>query len=114
MTKSSAPRTLGATGADRLRDLFATMTSLANCSALKTSAEVAAASRLVDRCELAILAPSLGGVETLIEQPAVMSFHELDDEQLAEVGIEPGLIRLALGIEEAADVLADLQHALAP
>lgn len=72
-----------------------------------------AASRLVDRCRLAILAPSLGGVETLIEQPAVMSFHELDDEQLAEVGIEPGLIRLAVGVEEGADIIADLEQALA-
>jgi len=73
---------------------------------------LAAASRFCDRCQLAILAPSLGGVETLVEQPAVISFHELNDEQLAEVGIEPGLIRLAVGVEEATDILADLQQAL--
>lgn len=71
-----------------------------------------AAARLVDRCKLAYIAPSLGGVETLIEQPAVMSYAELDDEQLAVVGIPPGLIRLAVGIEEPADILADLRAAL--
>lgn len=72
----------------------------------------AAASDVVDRAKLAILAPSLGGVETLIEQPAIMSFHELGDEELVAVGIEPGLIRLAVGIEETADVVADILQAL--
>jgi cystathionine gamma-synthase len=73
----------------------------------------AAASRVVDACRLATIAPSLGGVETLIEQPAVMSYFELSDEELARVGIDPALIRLAVGIEEQADVLADLELALA-
>jgi cystathionine gamma-synthase len=72
----------------------------------------AAAGRVVDRCRLAILAPSLGGVETLIEQPAVMSFHELGDEELAAVGIAPGLIRLAVGIEETDAVVGDVLRAL--
>jgi cystathionine gamma-synthase len=71
-----------------------------------------AASAVIDRAKLAILAPSLGGVETLIEQPAIMSFHELGDEELEAVGIEPGLIRLAVGIEETADVVADILQAL--
>jgi cystathionine gamma-synthase len=72
----------------------------------------AAATRVVDRCRLAIIAPSLGGVETLIEQPAVMSFHELCDEDLAAIGIAPGLIRLSVGIEETAAVVADVLRAL--
>jgi cystathionine gamma-synthase len=72
----------------------------------------AAATRVVDRCRLAIIAPSLGGVETLIEQPAVMSFHDLGDEELAAVGIVPGLIRLAVGIEETEAVAGDLKKAL--
>ena len=66
-----------------------------------------AAKRVVDRFRLAIIAPSLGGVETLVEQPAIMSYAELSDQELEAVGIEPGLIRLAVGIEETEDVLAD-------
>ncbi len=70
------------------------------------------ASAIVDACKLARIAPSLGGVETLIEQPALMSYHELDDEQLAAVGIEAGLIRLSVGIEDGVDIIADLERAL--
>lgn len=72
----------------------------------------AAAGRVVDACRLATIAPSLGGVETLIEQPAVMSYFELSDEELHVVGIEPALLRLSVGIEEASDVLSDLEAAL--
>jgi cystathionine gamma-synthase len=72
----------------------------------------AAASAVVDRFRLAAIAPSLGGVESLVEQPAIMSYHELGDEELAAIGIEPGLIRLAVGIEDTADVLADVERAL--
>jgi cystathionine gamma-synthase len=71
-----------------------------------------AASRVVDGFQLATIAPSLGGVETLVEQPALMSYHELDDEGLRAAGIEPGLIRLSVGIEETADVVADVLRAL--
>lgn len=70
------------------------------------------AARLVDRCRLALIAASLGGVETLIEQPAIMSYHELDEEQLAAIGIAPGLIRLAVGVEETEAVVADLLQGL--
>jgi cystathionine gamma-synthase len=72
----------------------------------------AAASAVIDRFRLATIAPSLGGVETLVEQPAIMSFHELDDEALAVVGIAPGLIRLAVGVEETDDVVRDVLQAL--
>lgn len=73
---------------------------------------LAAGSRLVDACRLATLAPSLGGVDTLIEQPALMSFYELTTEQRLAIGIREGLIRLAVGLEDAADVIADLGVAL--
>jgi cystathionine gamma-synthase len=72
----------------------------------------AAASKTVDRFRLATIGPSLGGVETLVEQPAIMSYHELSDDELAAIGIEPGLIRLAVGVEETEDVLADVRQAL--
>ncbi len=72
----------------------------------------AAARRVVDGFRLARIAPSLGGVETLVEQPALMSFHELDDAELAVVGIDAGLIRLAVGVEETEAVVADALRAL--
>ncbi|MEZ4219872.1 MAG: aminotransferase class I/II-fold pyridoxal phosphate-dependent enzyme [Polyangiaceae bacterium] len=70
------------------------------------------AARIVDGCRLARIAPSLGGVETLIEQPAVMSYYDLDDAGLAAVGVDPGLVRLSVGVEELADVIADLRQTL--
>jgi cystathionine gamma-synthase len=72
----------------------------------------AAASRVVDGCRLAKIAPSLGGVETLIEQVALMSYFELSPDQLKAVGIDPALIRLSVGIEDTDDIINDLLNAL--
>jgi cystathionine gamma-synthase len=72
-----------------------------------------AARKLVDGCRLAKIAPSLGGVETLIEQPAIMSYFEMTPEERAAIGIDDGLVRLSVGIEEPRDILADLETALA-
>jgi cystathionine gamma-synthase len=72
----------------------------------------AAASRVVDACKLATIAPSLGGVETLIEQPSIMSYFELGTEELAEIGIDAALIRLSVGIEDTDDVVRDVLRAL--
>ncbi|HEX2875105.1 MAG TPA: aminotransferase class I/II-fold pyridoxal phosphate-dependent enzyme [Polyangiaceae bacterium] len=72
----------------------------------------AAASRVVDATRLPQIAASLGGVESLIDQPAIMSFFELTDEQLDQIGINPALIRLSVGIEETSDLVADLLAAL--
>lgn len=73
----------------------------------------AAAGRVIDACKLAQIAPSLGGVETLIEQPALMSFFELSPDELQKVGIDPALIRLSVGIEDTEDVLRDIIDAVA-
>jgi len=72
----------------------------------------AAASRVVDATRIPQIAASLGGVESLIDQPAIMSFFELTDEDLEKIGIHPALIRLSVGIEDTADVVADLLAAL--
>jgi cystathionine gamma-synthase len=72
----------------------------------------AGAASVIDRCKVAKIAPSLGGVETLIEQPCIMSYFELSDAQLAEVGIDPALIRLSVGIEDESDLVAELTAAL--
>ena len=71
-----------------------------------------AASRVVDACRIPFIAVSLGGVESLIEQPAIMSFYELTTEERLEIGIKDNLIRFAVGIEDADDLIADLAQAL--
>jgi cystathionine gamma-synthase len=69
-------------------------------------------SRVVDACRIPQIAPSLGGVESLIEQPALMSFYELTTEERLRVGIKDNLIRYSVGIEDADDLIADLKAAL--
>jgi cystathionine gamma-synthase len=71
-----------------------------------------AAARVVDACTIPHLAVSLGGVESLIEQPAIMSFYELTTEERLEIGIKDNLIRYSVGIEDADDLIADLAQAL--
>lgn len=70
------------------------------------------ASRFVDRLQIPYIAPSLGGVDSLIEQPALMSYFEKTTEERLALGIKDNLVRFALGIEDAADVIADLEQAL--
>lgn len=67
---------------------------------------------VVDRTKICRIAPSLGGVETLIEQPLVMSYYKRTPEERQAFGIPDNMIRLACGIEDAADLIADLQQAL--
>jgi cystathionine gamma-synthase len=70
------------------------------------------ASRFIDALEIPIIAPSLGGVESLIEQPALMSYYELSTEERLAVGIKDNLVRFAVGVEDADDLIADLAQAL--
>jgi cystathionine gamma-synthase len=74
--------------------------------------DLAAASRLVDACRIPRIAPSLGGVESLIEQPALMSFYELTTEERLRIGIKDALVRYAVGVEDPDDLVADLDQAL--
>ena len=62
--------------------------------------------------KLARIGPSFGGVESLIEQPAVMSYYEMTTEQREAIGIADGLVRLSVGIEDTADIIADIEQAL--
>jgi cystathionine gamma-synthase len=73
---------------------------------------LSAASRMVDAVKLARIGPSFGGVESLIEQPAVMSYYEMTTEQREAIGIADGLVRLSVGIEDTADLIADIEQAL--
>ena len=67
---------------------------------------------VVDATHLARIAPSLGGVETLIEQPLVMSYWGYTPEERASFGITDNMIRLACGIENTNDIIADLEQAI--
>ena len=58
------------------------------------------------------IAPSLGGVESLIEQPLVMSYYEMPVEDRKRFGIPDNMIRLSCGIENTEDLVADLKQAL--
>ncbi len=75
---------------------------------------VDAAREVARRTRLFTLAESLGGVESLIELPALMTHASLPAARRAEIGIDDGLIRLSVGIEEVEDLIADLAQALEP
>ena len=72
----------------------------------------AAARTVVDRTRLFGIGPSIGGIESLISQPGNTSHHSVSPERRAEMGIAPGLVRLSIGIEDSADLIADLAQAL--
>ena len=68
--------------------------------------------RMLASCEVFTLAESLGGVESLIEHPALMTHASVPPEVRTELGISDGLIRLSIGIEHVSDLIADLEQAL--
>lgn len=71
-----------------------------------------AATRLLDRVRLCTLAVSLGNLDTLIEHPASMTHRTVPPEIRTQTGISDGLIRLSVGLEATADIVADLEQAL--
>lgn len=68
--------------------------------------------RFVDSLEIPTLAPSLGGVESLVEQPLIMSYWHDSTGEPERMGINENLVRFALGIEDTDDLIADLEQAL--
>ena len=74
-------------------------------------ADIEAATRFVKTTKIFTLAESLGGVESLIELPAVMTHASVPKDIRESIGIDDGLIRLSVGIEHIDDLLADLQNA---
>ncbi len=71
-----------------------------------------AAKRFLERVRIFALAESLGGVESLIEHPAIMTHASIPAETRAKLGIGDGLVRLSVGVEDADDLIADLAQAL--
>jgi cystathionine gamma-lyase len=80
--------------------------------AAELKGDLATARRFLERCELFALGESLGGVESLIEHPALMTHSGLPAQMRAELGISDGLVRISVGIESAADLIAELDAAL--
>ncbi|NUO77138.1 MAG: cystathionine gamma-synthase [Lysobacter sp.] len=71
------------------------------------------ARRMMERCELFAIAESLGGVESLINHPAVMTHASIPPDRRAALGIADNLVRLSVGVEDLADLRAELEGALA-
>ncbi len=80
---------------------------------IELDTDLAGARRFLEACEVFTLAESLGGVESLIEHPALMTHASIPPERRAELGISDGLIRLSVGIEHIDDQREDLRRALA-
>jgi cystathionine gamma-synthase len=89
------------------------MTGFGGVVSFVLRASLEGTARALDACEVATIAPSLGGVETLIEQPAIMSYYGLSSEERALLGIKDGLVRLAVGVEDVEDLREDLARVLA-
>lgn len=71
------------------------------------------AKHFLERCRVFTIAESLGGVESLVDHPGLMTHASIPVEKRRELGIDDSLIRLSVGIEEVEDLLADLEQALA-
>ena len=92
--------------ASRLMDGFGGMVTF------EIAGDIGQTGRFIDALKIPKIAPSMGGVESLIEQPALMSFFELTTEQRKAVGISDNLVRFSVGIEATEDLIADLSAAL--
>lgn len=88
------------------------MTGFGGVVSFEVAGDLKTTSDFIDRCRIPYIAPSLGGVESLIEQPSLVSFYELTTEERLKVGIKDNLVRFAIGIEDTDDIIADLSQAL--
>ena len=75
--------------------------------------DLASTGRFIDALQIPHIAASLGGVESLVEQPALMSYFELSSEQRNQIGIKDTVVRYAIGIEDPQELIADVLAALA-
>jgi cystathionine beta-lyase/cystathionine gamma-synthase len=80
---------------------------------IELAGDLATAGRFVDALRVFVLAPSLGGAESLVSVPAASSHFALTPEERAKAGVTEGMVRLSVGLEDPADLIADLKQALA-
>lgn len=89
------------------------MTGFGGVVTFELHADLEATGRFIDSLKIPRIGPSLGGVESLVEQPALMSYFELSTEEREAIGIKNSLVRYAVGVEDTTDVLDDMRRALA-
>ena len=90
-----------------------TMSGFGGVISFEVEADGPTTSRFIDACQIPRIGPSLGGVESLIEQPALVSYYDTDPEIRQSLGISDELVRLSVGIEDTDDLLTDFDQALA-
>jgi cystathionine beta-lyase len=88
------------------------MSDFGGMLSVELKCDLAQTVRVLERCQLFTLAESLGGVESLIEHPAIMTHASIPLEQRIRLGISDGLIRISAGIEAVEDLKKDLEQAL--
>jgi cystathionine gamma-synthase len=89
------------------------MTGYGGVVTFEIDTDLEGAMRFIDSTTIPYQAPSLGGVESLIELPVTMSFWDIPKAERQELGITDSLVRYACGIENAGDLIADIEQALA-
>jgi cystathionine gamma-synthase len=90
-----------------------TMRGFGGVVTFELEADFDATCRFLDSVRIPYIGPSLGGVESLIEMPATMSYWDLSRDERYALGITDSLVRLSLGVEDGDDLVADLEQALA-
>lgn len=91
----------------------AQMSGFGGVISFEVAGDLETTGKFIDALQIPYIAPSLGGVESLIEQPALMSYYEKTTEERLALGIKDNLVRFAVGIEDTDDILDDLDQALA-
>ena len=99
--------------ADSIFQLTSATNGFGGMVTIRLKGGLAESRRFLERCRVFALAESLGGVESLIEHPAIMTHASLPAEVRAQLGISDNLIRLSVGVEDAGDLIEDLRTALA-
>ncbi len=89
------------------------MTGFGGVVSFELKADFDTTSRFVDALQIPYISASLGGLESLVTQPALLSYYNYSPEQRRELGIRDNLVRLALGVEDYQDLIFDLNQALA-
>ncbi|MDZ7750907.1 MAG: aminotransferase class I/II-fold pyridoxal phosphate-dependent enzyme [Gammaproteobacteria bacterium] len=88
------------------------MTGFGGMLTIEVAGDGAAAAAVADRLRLFAIAPSLGGVESLVTQPVTTTHHGLGPEERRRRGISDAMLRLSVGLEDVEDLIADLEQAL--
>jgi cystathionine gamma-synthase len=91
----------------------AQMSAFGGVVTFEVAGDLKTTGQFIDRMQIPYIAPSLGGVESLIEQPALMSYYEKTTEERLALGIKDNLVRFSIGVEDTNDILNDLEQALA-